>query len=156
MDNVKVFITEQTCGDACWHAKEDICRCSCGGRNHGILRSADGIQPSRTRKIKGAMYQLIAVSPSPEVCSCAIDAYRPIENMHKQIENKAIETGLCTFGDIYYAECYRMKHLPVYTKTASASEIERWSELSQWRNCDKWFKPLTLWLRVDMLELNPQ
>ena len=25
---IQAMITEQTCGDACWHAKEDICRCS--------------------------------------------------------------------------------------------------------------------------------
>jgi len=150
---LQAMITEQTCGDACWHAKEDICRCSCGGRNHGILRTADGERPERTRKIKGAMYQLIAVSPAPEVCECAHDAYEPIDNLHRTIENRAIERKVCTFGDIYYAQGYRMEHLPVFTKTASDGEIERWPELAIWRNSGKWFKPLTLWLRVDFISL---
>lgn len=35
---LEALYTEHTCGDACWHAHEDICRCSCGGRNHGCLR----------------------------------------------------------------------------------------------------------------------
>lgn len=24
----EILITESTCGDACWHAKEDVCKCS--------------------------------------------------------------------------------------------------------------------------------
>ena len=30
-------LTEATCGFNCWLAKEHICRCSCGGKNHGIM-----------------------------------------------------------------------------------------------------------------------
>jgi len=26
------------CGPACWEAREEVCRCSCGGVNHGIHR----------------------------------------------------------------------------------------------------------------------
>jgi len=150
---LEALYTEQTCGDACWHAKEDICRCSCGGKNHGCLRTEDGEQPARTRRIKDMMYQLVAVSPSPDVCSCANDAYKPIDELHKSIIDRGIAEGKFTFGDIYYAEGYRMHALPCYTKTATDSEIKRWAELSMWRNTDKWFKPLTLWVRIDMLEL---
>jgi hypothetical protein len=34
----KVYATLTTapCTSKCWHAEEDVCRCSCGGRNHGI------------------------------------------------------------------------------------------------------------------------
>lgn len=55
------ILTTQTCGDACWHAREDICRCSCGGRNHGCLRTGKGTRPERTSKIDGEMYRLKAV-----------------------------------------------------------------------------------------------
>ena len=53
------LLTGATCGDACWHAREDICRCSCGGKNHGILLGTDGKQPTRTRKIGGKFYEYI-------------------------------------------------------------------------------------------------
>jgi len=151
---LEALYTEQTCGDACWHAREDVCRCSCGGKNHGCLRTEDGEQPNRTRRIKDMMYQLVAVSPSPETCTAAIDAYHPIDELHRKIEQKAIDTGRCTYGDINYAEGYRMKCLPCYTKTATEGEMKRWPELAAWRDNTHWFKPLTLWVRVDMLELS--
>ena len=44
-----------------WHAREDICRCSCGGRNHGILRNG-GEQPERTSRKGRAIYKLIAIT----------------------------------------------------------------------------------------------
>lgn len=50
-----------TCGDHCWHAKELVCRCSCGGANHGILLKKDGKQPQRTRKIDGNFYELVSI-----------------------------------------------------------------------------------------------
>jgi len=55
------ILTGHTCGDACWHAREEICRCSCGGKNHGILRTANGVRPVRTRKIDGNFYELVAI-----------------------------------------------------------------------------------------------
>lgn len=55
------ILTGHTCGEACWHAREEVCRCSCGGKNHGILRTADGIRPTRTRKIDGNFYELAAI-----------------------------------------------------------------------------------------------
>ena len=53
-------LTDQTCGDACWRAREDICRCSCAGAHHGCLRSASGEAPARTRQVKGRRYYFIA------------------------------------------------------------------------------------------------
>ena len=41
-------MTDATCGDACWAARSDVCRCSCDGKNHGITRTADGERPTRT------------------------------------------------------------------------------------------------------------
>lgn len=154
---LEALYTQHTCGDACWRAKDDICHCSCGGKNHGCLRSEDGEQPARTKRIKGMMYQLAAVSPAPENCSCAVDAYEPIDNLHHTINDNAINSGLCTFGDIHYAEGYRMNNLPCYTKTPSDGEIQRWPEFAAWRDQTvKWFKPVALWVRVDMIHLVPE
>ena len=51
--------SEITCGEGCWSAKDNICVCSCSGRNHGIYRT--GEIPERTSKINGYRYKLIAV-----------------------------------------------------------------------------------------------
>lgn len=56
------ILTQTTCGEACWEAREEICRCSCNGRNHGILR-AGGPRPDRTCKIDGYRYMLKGVGP---------------------------------------------------------------------------------------------
>lgn len=61
------FLTETTCGESCWHAKEEICRCSCGGKNHGILKTENGEQPIRQSKIDGKRYQLLAVGPRENI-----------------------------------------------------------------------------------------
>lgn len=57
----KATMIGHTCGIACWTAQEDICRCSCGGINHGVLRSEGGIQPVRSKKIQGIFYELHSV-----------------------------------------------------------------------------------------------
>jgi hypothetical protein len=148
----QAMITEQTCGDACWHAKEDICRCSCGGKNHGCLRTEDGQQPARTRKIKGAMYQLAAVQTHG-------DDGQNLFDLQRKIENTGMTQGLFTHGDLYWAEGYRMEHLPVFIKTASEGEVKRWPELSAWRDvpfADVWNRPQTLWIRIDFIQLVPK
>jgi hypothetical protein len=59
-------LTGSTCGFACWEAQEETCRCSCGGRNHGIMRGgilADGkAKPNRQAKIDGVFYTLVEVA----------------------------------------------------------------------------------------------
>jgi hypothetical protein len=52
----------ETCGEACWYAKEDVCRCSCEGRNHGIMRHGDGQRPERTCHRHSTWYKLIAIT----------------------------------------------------------------------------------------------
>ncbi len=152
MTLIEALVTEQTCGDACWHAKEDICHCSCGGKNHGCLRTEDGEQPARTRKIKNAMYQLISVETYDEN-ECRAHNQQPIYELMRHIENKAIDKGLFEYYELKGSKSFCTKPLPVYVKTASESEVKRWPELSTWRKAPEWFKPLTVWLRIDLLDL---
>ena len=43
---VKATVTNAPCSAACWHAQEEICHCSCGGKHHGIgYNPADAPQP---------------------------------------------------------------------------------------------------------------
>src|SRR5580692_7655269 len=65
------IFSEQTCGEACWSAREDECRCSCGGKNHGILRTATGTRPARESKIAGVRHTLHSVGSYREMMSLA-------------------------------------------------------------------------------------
>ena len=56
--------SDATCGEACWHAREDVCRCSCSGKNHGILKRDGQEQPARTRRIGHTRLKLVAVFPT--------------------------------------------------------------------------------------------
>ena len=68
-------ITGHTCGFNCWMAEEDVCHCSCGGANHGIMRQG-GSQPQRTAKIGGQFYELVAVVMGRQDGECWTDADR--------------------------------------------------------------------------------
>ncbi len=54
-------LTNTPCNHACWHAKEEACRCSCGGVNHGCLKTANGVIPVRTIKLDGTAHKLVMV-----------------------------------------------------------------------------------------------
>ena len=61
---VQFVLTEATCGASCWEAREDVCRCSCGGRNHGLAKQ--GGRGPRTCKAGRARYELVAVVAESE------------------------------------------------------------------------------------------
>ena len=61
LDAIQFTLTNHTCGIACWYARENICRCSCGGVNHGVLLVEGAEQPARQRKVKSQRYELEAV-----------------------------------------------------------------------------------------------
>ena len=101
------------------------------------------------------MYQLIAVQTYSEHGHTSDLLYK----LEKQIEQTGIDKKVFTWGDINWAEGYRMEHLPTYIKTASESEVNRWPELSTWRNvpfADVWNRPLILWVRADLIHLVPK
>ena len=131
-NTLTAYLTEQTCGEACWQAREDICRCSCGGRNHGCLRDASGVRPVRTARIDGYMYELQGVGDGVD-----------------DIAQKINEADGVTF--LYAAtsrdSCYRS--LRAKLRTPTDSQIEKWPELSAYRDKETWrWKPYLLWVRV--------
>ena len=137
-------ITEATCGEACWQAREDVCRCSCGGINHGVIPH-DGQRPERTRKIARHLYQLVAVE-SP-AASCRAMGMRPLEDAERQIRNAAVEAGMWRRYDYTSTPGY-----PAKIKTASESEVARWPELTAFKGMNG-YRPTTLWVRCDMVHL---
>lgn len=111
------ILTGHTCGEACWHAKEEVCKCSCGGANHGILNKG-GSMPERVSKKYGQIYNLVGIAQS----------YSKASDM---VENYLFEhfTGLdnCAYGS--YRDC---SHMPVLALKASASQL-KWIEVKNVR-----------------------
>ena len=136
------ILTDSTCGEACWEAREDVCRCSCRGANHGIYES--GERPDRTSKIGGVMYKLIDIG-----------GYIPILEKAREVNQTTVKNTAKVNEDLTYTYYYREtdKRAPMRVKKASRSQIERWSELEShklnpveawdWQN-----EPYLLWERM--------
>ena len=131
---LQVVITGTTCGLNCWHAVEDICRCSCGGANHGCLRGSDGVQPTRTCKMQGVMRELAGVG----------------EGVCEEAQRLNEESG----------QPFRYSHMgadPMFAgvlakvKPATADQIAKWPELAAYRQPDvpvwRQTRPYLLWIR---------
>ena len=69
--NILGIYSETTCGEACWMAHGEICKCSCGGKNHGIYNNGSGIKPLRMCKINGDRYVLQGVGQRNELSDAA-------------------------------------------------------------------------------------
>jgi hypothetical protein len=140
------YLTEQTCGESCWHAKEDICRCSCGGKNHGCLRDENGNSPVRTSKIDGYRYELQAVG------------YHDVETIAREI-NRDAGIGFHYAATSRDADC---RGIPAKLRRATDSQVQRWPELAAYRDDPtsdpdqspetyRYFNPYPdlLWVRID-------
>jgi hypothetical protein len=112
-----------TCGDHCWHAKELVCRCSCGGANHGILLTKDGIQPQRTRKIDGKFYELVSIVAYDPSHAHSVN-YRKASDELKRICDERFP-GLSWLG---YGEWRTESKMPVLDLAISENQA-KWSEV---------------------------
>ena len=54
-------LIERTCGEACWQARQEVCRCSCVGQNHGCMLVNGAPMPGRTKRTGDTRYRLAAV-----------------------------------------------------------------------------------------------
>ena len=151
------FLTEATCGEACWHAREEICRCSCGGKNHGILCSANGEQPIRQSKIDGYRYELLAVGAGKELSGQCAEIFKTLEPRDTQTvtatsfddDGNRIDTPL-----VYtYRWTPTEAGSPYRLKKATPQQCSKWSELSQFEKMEvqEFYQtdPCLLWKRVD-------
>ena len=114
------IITDATCGEGCWAAKEDICKCSCGGHNHGILLTPEGMQPNRTCKIDGFRYKLIEIGKYSEL-------YAKGERTNKDMGTTR------TIGKYTYYNHVTDVGALVRVKAASMIQIQNWKELGQYK-----------------------
>lgn len=129
--SVLSILTDTTCGEACWHAREDVCRCECGGRNHGCLRDKNGARPVRACKLDGARYELFAVGFFDTL-------YPQTKELLKALPIKWEDRIKCQSapnGEVVYT--YHWKETdpgsPVRLKPASAAQLGRWEELAGFR-----------------------
>lgn len=138
-------LSERTCGEACWCAKEDVCKCSCGGKNHGILRTPDGVQPVRTSKIDGYRYELLAVGERQEL-------YPEIERLMGELPVKCIDQVTDTLIYTYHWQDTE-KGSPIRVKYATPIQVEHWKELAQFRGLSvqefSRKSPTLIWRRID-------
>jgi hypothetical protein len=123
MSAIAAVLTEATCGEACWHAREEVCRCSCGGKNHGCMKtSAGGLRPTRTCKIDGHRYELAAVGSYGEM-------YREAHNGLKAIGPRSV-----TKSGYKYFWGERESGSPLRVKCATKEQFKAWPELEAHRS----------------------
>ena len=60
--DMAITLTQTTCGLNCWYAREEICRCSCDGSNHGCMKVEGAAQPIRETRRQGKVYRLAVVN----------------------------------------------------------------------------------------------
>lgn len=138
----RTVITESTCGEACWEAREEICRCSCNGGNHGIYRR--GERPERTSKINGFVYKLVGVGSYTKTRRAA----KEMNDVSPKRVSKISDTLTYTY---YWRETD--KGAPARVKRATQSQIERWNELANYKanpvpDYDWQNQPYMLWERM--------
>ena len=114
---VEAVLTGTTCGEGCWFAREKVCRCSCGGKNHGCLLKDGAEKPVRNSKIDGEHYELAAVG-------CYRDLYRQaLELLRAEPPQKTRWAGLTIRWTA------TEKGSPVRLKSATKQQKESWKEV---------------------------
>jgi hypothetical protein len=143
MSLAAAILTNTTCGEACWQAREDICRCSCGGKNHGCLRSADGVRPTRTAKLSGKVYELEAVGEHGELYDLA-KARNEANGPYRT------DTIPASPEPIVYRYFYHETDngAPARLKPATKDQIARWPELAAYRDLPPTRAVYLLWRKA--------
>jgi len=117
------FLSEATCGEACWEAREDVCRCSCGGKNHGCMRTADGVRPTRNAKIDGVRYELKAVGHN---------LYNEAKAINKAAGPRRVDRVTDTLTYTYHWDSTD-RNAPARLKHATKEQLAKWPELASYR-----------------------
>lgn len=138
------------CGPQCWEAKDDVCRCSCGGRNHGIRRNnAPGCEHLKRQLVyDGYIFELANVSEPHDM---GYGHFSP-----SRFDDEAMAANTAAGIQFYYAHTAR-KHYGYFpvaiVRVATDSQIAKWPELANWRGkvSPLYGKPYLFWKRRDDL-----
>ena len=76
IDNLDAMYSTSTCADMCWYAREKVCRCSCRGKNHGVLLQDGKERPARTKRQVGRRFQLMQI----------VDGWTPANDVAKVLQ----------------------------------------------------------------------
>lgn len=137
---LETILTGTTCGEMCWSAREDVCRCSCGGVNHGCLRGEGGERPRRSSRIRGEMYVLAATG-----------TYGDMEGAKRLLldvcqARRIGATGIATRMNADRPGYYSLglpedSGYPVIRKSANDSQVQKWPELAAARDVPRYSRP---------------
>lgn len=137
---MEVVVTNTTCSFNCWEAVQDFCHCSCGGANHGILRSKDGVQPQKKCLIKGHRYVLQSVSNNWNLLADERDYWILLSGFadifHLPNDDRRIHRRWSTYE----------AGTPAYIRYPTPRQVESWPEL---QHLDKSKRIYLLWLREE-------
>lgn len=153
--NILSILTLTTCGEPCWHAREEVCRCECGGKNHGCLRDgAGGIRPTRSAKIDGVSYELKGVAygrgglshEAEKVNHWTVSGWRGLDPLKE--DGKVVQL-------YYYTWSSTDAGAPARLKNATPAQLSKWEELKGFTDAEKLrFEGVRLlWVRRDIAEL---
>lgn len=151
MLKIKSFWSDITCGESCWSAREEVCRCSCGGANHGITKR--GGSAVRTAKIDGYKYKLLAVGKRKDV-------YGQGEAILNEIGFKAVNHYTGTSYEngkevqkrhtYHYKWSLTDKGSPARIKYATKAQLEKWKELEPFKNASRFDDISLVWILETM------
>ena len=146
--------TLTTCSEACWYAREDVCRCQCGGKNHGILRDGTGERPARTRRVGKARFKLVAVVgySTDDGCLAAFE-----KRIRAEADKLVQDPGLVGYAPRYtpidqqHYRYFKNQNIgefrEVFTQVSPTKSQRRWAELAPYAQ-DTW-PPALIWQRVE-------
>lgn len=171
-ESLVAFMSDATCGENCWNARDLVCRCSCGGRNHGCMIGEDGTnqqgqKPRRTAKIDGFRYELVAIGEYHEVD----DAARQVNESAgpRWTRTTYIDDDTGKYWNEYEWEQKSVKPssnvrtkvrpvpwetgdkgAPARVKVASKDQVSRWKEVSSWSHpANQRIRPYLLWIKTE-------
>lgn len=163
---IVAFFSDITCGENCWNAKEDVCRCECGGRNHGIhLRGENAVRACR---INGRRYELVSVGKRSDlldqVTQLVIEddiakGHRRYDPETGKLQAKSSysnsETGTRWFNSSYvHPSEYQGNGSTYVLKYATLSQCLKWQELAYLEIADERDRYHSdagiLWKRADL------
>ena len=141
-------MTGATCGYACWLAEQDTCRCSCYGKNHGIMLTDGAEQPRRQCKIDGDRFALAVIGNERSLSyESLIREFEESEQAEPFLRSPFPNSNYRTIpGNSKWQRCLW------WAKTATKSQM-KWDEAQAFANPERpWDKPRILWVHESMIE----
>lgn len=141
---LEAVLTNRTCAENCWYARESVCRCSCGGRNHGILLIAGKERPPRTKRVKRITYVLDGIAVGRK------NSEQYAEELRIKMDIPWIDTFRYTLHTDWGKPC------PIAIQAATDQQINSWKELAtykdwksqgqSWRERTEEYQPFLIWV----------